>query len=588
MVRTKTMIRKLLGFLVVMVIMGRRQSGALPMCLPVRQTDIQRVSQSLTMYVDELPKVPTVLGYTVEKEDYFKPGYLTIYMFQKKWKFHRDLPETTVFAFGTSAQTATIPGPTIEAIVPTHLTWQNYLPEKHILPWDPTIPTAIPKNGGVPTVVHLHGGLHPSRFDGHPDAWFTANFKETGPTWTQQTDVYPNVHHPGNFWYHDHAKGLTRINLLAGLTGPYVIRNPGLDAKLNLPSGSEFDRHLVIADKQFYNDGSLYMNCTGNVPYIHTQWFPEYFGDVITVNGKAWPYLLVQRRKYRFRIINTSNARYLDLSLTKGLAFTVVGSDGSYLPSPVVTQSIILSPSEIADVVIDFSTTTASESLMNNAAKYPYPNGAQPDQFNGRVMKFIIQASYSTPPDESQIPSNLVTYTPATAAGASVMRYITMYEYQTASNETTHLYINGKRFTDPVSETPKTGSTEVWEVINLTSDDHPLHLHLATLQVIKVQCLADASTFTSCMKTKNDAVACNITGQATGQTIGIPEYEKTWKNTVKIPPGCKTTAIVKFNLVDKNDAPYPFDATGSPRYVYHCHILDHEDNVMIRPMMMVA
>lgn len=136
----------------------------------------------------------------------------------------------------------------------------------------------------------------------------------------------------------------------------------------------------------------------------------------------------------------------------------------------------------------------------------------------------------------------------------------------------THLYINGKRFEDPVSETPKSGSTEVWEVINLTQHNHPLHLHLATFQAIKVQCLVDVNPFTNCMTAKNDAVACNITGQATGQTVDVPSYERTWKNSVKIEPGCKTTVVVKFNLVDKNDAPYPFDSTGPPGYVYHCHV----------------
>ncbi|KAK4752564.1 hypothetical protein SAY87_021362 [Trapa incisa] len=574
----------LFGFVIIFVIV------AMPACSAVTEPALLKVARWPLMYVDKLPQMPKLYGYSRGHDGHsLEPGHLTIGMFQKKWKFHRNLPPTTVFAFGTSADTATVPGPTIEAMqgVPTYVTWQNQLPPSHILPWDSSIPTAISKNGGVPTVVHLHGGLHPSQSDGHPNAWFTANFRETGPAWSQQTYVYPNVHHSGNFWYHDHTLGLTRINLLAGLYGAYVIRDPLLD-KLNLPSGPEFDRHLMLSDKSFYNDGSLYMNRTGNVPSIHPQWQPEYFGDAITVNGKAWPYLQVQRRKYRFRIINTSNARYFSLSLTNGLSFTVVASDGSYLPSPITTQTIVLSPSEIADVVIDFSTTAANESLLNNAAPYPYPTGTSPDKLNGCVMKFIIQAGPSKPPDRSQIPSSLGSYTSASTAGASLTRYITLYEYQTASNQSTHLYINGKRFEDPVTETPKSGSTEVWEVINLTRDNHPLHLHLATFQAIKVQCLLDVNTFSNCMTSKNDAIFCNITKQATGRTISVPAYEKTWKNTVKIEPGCKTTVVVKFNLVGKDEAPYPFDTTGSPGYVYHCHILDHEDNAMIRPMTMVA
>ncbi|XP_019053771.1 PREDICTED: multicopper oxidase LPR1-like [Nelumbo nucifera] len=564
-------------------------SGALARAPPpVTDAVLTQVASSLQMFVDELPVMPKLHGYS-NGPNSPKPGNLVIGMFEKKWKFHRDLPVTTVFAFGTCPEEATVPGPTIEAIqgVQTSVTWQNHLPESHILPWDPTIPTAIPKNGGVPTVVHLHGGIHESQDDGHPDAWFTSNFRETGPTWSKATYTYPNIHHAGNFWYHDHAKGLTRVNLLAGLIGAYVISNPALDAKLNLPSGPEFDRHLMIFDRSFSRDGSLYMNYTGVVPSIHPQWQPEYFGHAIVVNGKAWPYLKVQRRKYRFRIINACNARYVSLFLSNGLSFTQVGSDGSYLPAPVQTQTVVLAPAEIADVIIDFSTSSATEAVLKNDAPYPYPVGSSVDQLNSVVMKFIIPPGNPTEPDTPKIPSSLVSYrATATVDGAAKRRYIVFYEYTTPSGDPTHFLINGKKFTDPVTETPKSGSTEVWDVINLTNDDHPLHMHLATFQAIKVQELVNLAQFNSCMTTNNDAVACNVASYVTGKLTEIPPTEKTWKNVVKIPPGNQTTVVVKFNLVDTN-SPYPFDPTGEPGYVYHCHILEHEDNVMIRPLKLV-
>ncbi|KAI3463727.1 hypothetical protein Pfo_020390 [Paulownia fortunei] len=560
---------------------------------PVSEATIRQVASSLQMYVDPLPQIPKLLGYVATGYGAPPtPGRLTIGMYQTQWKFHRDLPATTVFAYGTSASTATVPGPFIEAIqgVPTSITWENHLPQNHILPWDPTISTAIPKTGGVPTVVHLHGGIHPPASDGSALAWFTANFAETGPAWTQSTYLYPNIQHAGNLWYHDHALGLTRINLLAGLIAPYVIKDPAMEAKLNLPSGPEFDRHLMVIDRSFYADGSLYMNSTGNNPTIHPQWQPEYFGDAIIVNGKAWPYLQVQRRKYRFRIINSSNARYLRFSLTNGLSFTVIGSDASYLPSPVTSPSILLAPAEIADVIIDFSLSTSKESLLTNDAPYPYPAGNPVDQLNSKIMKFVISPGSSIPSDVSNIPPAVKSYRTAVAADAArtaaVTRYITMYEYQSAAGTPTHLYINGKRFTDPVTETPRSGTTEMWEVINLTGDNHPLHIHLAEFQAIKVQKLVDLPGFTACMTSKNDALACNVTGHATGPLLAVPAYEKTWKNVVKIEPGFMTTVVVKFNLVD-NDDPYPFDATAEPGYVYHCHILDHEDNEMIRPLKLV-
>ncbi|XP_027167968.1 multicopper oxidase LPR1 homolog 1-like [Coffea eugenioides] len=554
---------------------------------PVTEATLHQIAASLQMYVDELPQIPKLLGYT-PSYGAPKPGKLTIGMYKTTWKFHRDFPPTTVFAYGTSAAAATVPGPQIEAIqgVPTYVTWLNYLPDHHILPWDPTIATAIPKNGGVPTVVHLHGGIHPPQSDGNALAWFTANFRENGPKWTQSTYMYPNVQHAGNLWYHDHALGLTRVNLLAGLIAPFVIKDPALEAKLNLPSGPEFDRHLMIFDRSFYMDGSLYMNYTGDNPTIHPQWQPEYFGDAMIVNGKAWPCLKVQPRKYRFRIINASNARYLSLSLTNGLEFIIVGSDTSYLPSPVTSSNILIAPAEIFDVVVDFSLAKASEIMLTNDAPYPYPNGTSPDQLTSKVMKFIIKPEAPVPYDKSSVPQGLKTYATSSITEATTKRYIVMYEYQSSTGNPTHLLINGKRLVDPATETPKSGSTEVWEVINLTGDNHPLHLHLAEFQAIKVQQLVDLAGFTTCMKVKNDAIACNVTSHATGSLLDIPAYEKTWKNVVKIEPGYQTTVVVKFNLVE-NDVPYPFDATVEPNYLYHCHILDHEDNEMIRPLKLV-
>ncbi|KAI4326263.1 hypothetical protein MLD38_031593 [Melastoma candidum] len=550
----------------------------------VTEAQLQQIAASLQMYVDELPEIPRLYGYSWDSNGVPVPGNLTIGMYEKKWKFHRDFPPTTVFAYGTSAEAATVPGPIIEALRNTRtlVTWLNFLPQKHILPFDTTIPTAIPKNGGVPTVVHLHGAVDPADSDGSAFAWYTSNFGETGPKWTQATYTYPNVQHSGNLWYHDHALGLTRVNLLAGLVGIYRITDPVFDHTLNLPSGPEFDRHLMVFDRSFYMDGSLYMNATGDNPSIHPQWQPEYFGDAIIVNGKAWPYLEVQRRKYRFRIINSSNARFFNFTLSNGMPFTIIGSDASYLPSPVTTPSFLLAPSEIADVIVDFSLASVKEIILNNNAAYPFPGGDAVDNLNGQVMKFVVTPGNPSPPDNSVVPNILKNYVPTTMT-SSVTRYIVLYEYDSATGNPTHLFINGKSLTDPVTETPKSGSTEIWHVINLTPDNHPLHLHLAYYQALKVQQLVDLDNFTNCMTQKNDAVACNVSAHATGPVDVVPANERTWKNVVKIKPGYQTTVIVKFNLVE-NDAPYPFDATKSPGYVYHCHILDHEDNEMIRPL----
>ncbi|KAJ6853604.1 multicopper oxidase LPR2-like [Iris pallida] len=541
----------------------------------------------LEMFVDELPDMPKVYGFRLNKDGAPAAAHVTIGMYQKKWKFHRDLPPTTVFAFGTSNETATVPGPTIEAVhgVPTSVTWENHLPSEHILPSDPTIPTATPKLGGVPTVVHLHGGIHPPASDGHSAAWFTSSFRSTGPSFLGPTSYYPNIQDPGNLWYHDHAMGLTRVNLLAGLLGSYVIRSPRLEGPLNLPSGPRFDRHLVVFDRSFRTDGSLFLNSTGNNPSIHPQWQPEYFGDAIVVNGKAWPSLRVARRRYRFRIINASNARFYRFSLSNGLPFVHVGSDSNYLRRPVTSSNFLLAPSEIADVVVDFSRSTTDSAVLANDAPYPYPTGDPTDEFNGKVMKFVIRKDETT--DPSRIPKRLMAQPPPAAHRAVKSRYVAMYEFESETGEPTHLLLNNKTFDEPVTETPREGSSEIWNVINLTEDNHPLHVHLGLFVVLEQRELEDPDGFKDCMTKTNDAVACRLDRHATGKRVPVPKYEKGWKNVFKMMPGYVTRILVRFSMLKTGHA-YPFDAKAEPGYVYHCHILDHEDNVMMRPLKIIA
>ncbi|KAH9617185.1 hypothetical protein KSS87_022656 [Heliosperma pusillum] len=456
-------------------------------------------------------------------------------------QFHRDLPPTDVFAYGTTKRHASIPGPTIEALhgIDTFISWRNYLPSKHILPWDPTIPTAIPPNHeGVPTVVHLHGGIDEPESDGHGHSWFTRGFAERGLYWTKRRYHYHNMQQPGTLWYHDHAMGLTRINLLAGLIGAYVIRHPKVELPLGLPSGDEFERTLVICDRDFYKDGSLYMNRTGNNPKIHPQWQPEYFGDVIVVNGKAWPYMEVQRRKYRFRIINTSNARFFRFYLTNGMPFIHIGSDSAYLGHPSRSKYNLVAPSEISDVVIDFANSKSGTDAQVS--------------------------------DPSRVPFKLIKYPLPDLLISSRTRYIAMHEYTSSTDEPTHLYINGMSFDEPVTETPKVGTSEVWYVINLTEDNHPLHIHLALFRTLEQVKLVDFDTFKDCMIKYDDAIKCDIDRHARGMKKCVPAHEKGWKNVFKMKPGYVTKIFVRFSYIHVNGS-YPFDATAEPGYVYHCH-----------------
>jgi FtsP/CotA-like multicopper oxidase with cupredoxin domain len=231
-------------------------------------------------------------------------------------QLHQDLNATTLYAYGTSQATAQYPGPTLIAtqFETALIRWENHIPDaQHFLTVDPTIHWANPVNGGVPTVVHVHGAEVQSVYDGYPDAWFTP-LNETGPEFVTQNYQYPNTQPPTMLWYHDHTDGITRLNVLAGLVGLYFVRS-SFDAAmtaLGFPSG-QYEIPLVIRDMQFWPNGSINFPNIGDNATIHPSWCPEYFGDTILVNGNAWPYLTVYPRVYRFRILNGANARFFQV-----------------------------------------------------------------------------------------------------------------------------------------------------------------------------------------------------------------------------------------------------------------------------------
>ncbi|KAK9705093.1 hypothetical protein RND81_07G033300 [Saponaria officinalis] len=199
-------------------------------------------------------------------------------------------------------------------------------------------------------------------------------------------------------------------------------------------------------------------------------------------------------------------------------------------------------------------------------------------------MKFIIQDTQI--PDPSRVPSTLIKYPSPNLSISSRTRYIAMHEYTSSIDEPTHLYINGLSFDDPVTETPKVGTSELWYVINLTDDNHPLHIHLALFVALEQVALLDFDKFKDCMIKFDDAIKCDIHRHARGKMKRVPAHEKGWKNVFKMKPGYVTKIFVRFSYIHAN-ASYPFDATAEPGYVYHCHILDHEDNVMMRPLKML-
>ena len=210
--------------------------------------------------------------------------------------------------------------------------------------------------------------------DGHPDAWFTHDGR-CGPGYVSSTYTYPNTQEPATLWYHDHALGMTRLNVYAGLAGFYLLREekPGKkkysEQRLKLPEG-DYEIPQVIQDKMFNSDGSLLFANEGLNPDVHPYWAVGFFGDVIVVNGKVWPNLDVERRQYRFRILNGSNSRFYNLKLSNGMEFIQIGSDGGLLKHPARLTSLLLAPAERADILVNFSDIEPGTSirLLNDAA----------------------------------------------------------------------------------------------------------------------------------------------------------------------------------------------------------------------------
>lgn len=525
---------------------------------------------TLTKFVDALP-LPPVLKPTDRSDDI--PFY-KVTMKQVKQKLHRDLPPTTVWGYN-----GMYPGPTFEVRrnEPILVKWKNELPFEHLLPVDRTVHGAEPDKPSVRTVVHLHEGRVRPENDGYPEAWFTRDFENVGPKFVHEVYFYPNCQRPATLWYHDHTLGITRLNVYAGLAGFYILRDEEEEA-LNLPSG-KFEIPLVIQDRSFYPNGELfYPTQPGHEPPPAPQELPidpdlpnpsivpEFFGNTILVNGKVWPFLEVKPRKYRFRILNGSNARFYRFSLSSpSLTFTLIGTEGGLLERKIENVSqITLAPAERVDVVIDFSNHKGQNIILTNDAPAPFPFGDPPSQDLTQIMQFRVKQKLSKP-DKSKVPEKLSCFEKLDFADAVTVRKNTLVETTDEFNRLKLLLgsvnpafpdrANGMTWDQlPITETPYNGTIEVWELYNTTLDTHPIHLHLVTFQILS------RHIFTG--DPNNNPFI--------GPPLPLDPSETGWKDTVRANPGEVTRIIARFG---------PF--TGI--YPWHCHILEHEDHEMMRP-----
>ena len=567
--------------------------------------------------------------------------------------------KTTVWGYGSANDPGTFNSPafTIESManVPTRIKWinglldasGNYLPP--ISPVDQTLHWAnppggpggtdmhgtsqAPYDGPVPIVTHLHGAHVTPESDGNPQAWFLpaaknipSGYATRGSHWDQIAGIAdeqgaatfqdPNDQAATTLWYHDHALGMTRTNVYAGLAGFYLIRGgpydlpegalPGPAPKLGDPAGTAYyEIPIAIQDRSFNADGSLFF--PGNraffedklttqlqIPFAPSPapggqsdvapiWNPEFFGDTMMVNGKTWPYLNVEPRRYRFRLLNGCDSRTLFLKANSALTFWQIGAEQGFLAEPVPLSQLVMAPAERADVIVDFSTFKSGDiiTLLNLGPDLPYQGGQPTVDFTpadpgttGQVMQFrvipLTSKDTSTPPAQLTLPLQ-----PSLGA-ADNTRTVSLNELESKTVFVTEdsqgnivLDAHGDPFgptmallgtlnadgtanpllwSDPITETPTLGSTEIWEIHNFTADGHPIHLHLVAFQVINRE-------------------------DKDGIITGPQPWETGYKDTVIALPGQITRLKAKFDIAGL--------------YVWHCHIISHEDNEMMRPFEVV-
>jgi spore coat protein A, manganese oxidase len=527
--RTRRQFLHHLSFLAAAVARGddlARRNGALPLL------DVTRLAK----FIEPLP-IPAKAKPVGARRDKRNPEkripHYRVSMREFKARVHPHMRPTTFWGYG-----GICPGPTFEVRSgePIMVEWVNALPARHFLPIDHHLHGAETDKPEVRTVVHLHGGRVAPENDGYPEAWVTPGHSIS--------DYYSNEQNAAALYYHDHAMGITRLNNAAGLMGIYIIRDDLEDA-LDLPRG-QYEIPLVLFDRSFWQDGQIYFPHSGKPD---APWVSEYYGSGILVNGKLFPFFNVEARKYRFRVANTSNGSFYQLALASEASlsspkqpFLQIGTDQGLLPTPVELNELLLGPGERADLVIDFS-RSAGRQLYLNTTTTP-------------ILQFRV--SQDTTNDRRRVPSKLIPVERIPEAAAIRSRELTLADYQDRLGRSKVMLLNGMHWSMPVTEKPILNSTEIWGFINLTDDSHPIHLHLVRFQVLDRRPF-DLATF---QLTKRIVF--------TGPALYGDANDLGWKDTVRVDPMTVTRIIVTFERF-----------TG--RYVWHCHLLEHEDNEMMRP-----
>ncbi|HEY3391969.1 MAG TPA: multicopper oxidase domain-containing protein [Lacipirellulaceae bacterium] len=506
---------------------------------------------------------------------------ISVTAFQQQ--LHRDLPATTLWGYNES-----FPGPTfvVDRGQTIKVRWTNNLVDstgdplqQHLLPYDTTLHGAHDHLPRARVVTHLHGSVTDEFSDGYPEYWFSPDPNAPpnglgGPAGNSMVTTYPNNQRATTLLYHDHAMGITRLNVYAGMSGFYLIRDP-IEQGLNLPSGP-YDVPLLLQDRTFYDDGQLYYpdglsslpatdedqgghggHGGGGVPEgfpSQASVVPHFFGNANLVNGAVWPYLEVEPRKYRFRLLNGANSRAYNLVLDAGtagsLAFHQIGTDGGLLANRTERAEVFLGSADRADVIVDFSQFNVGDEIyLRNTgpdAEVGRMNVPADPNTTGQVMQFRVVAPSG--PDSSSLPEALSTierYRPEDAVRTRVLSLdLLVDEYGRPE-----LLLNRSKWTDPITEMVRLGDLEIWQFVNRTSTAHPIHLHMDHFQILE--------RFI----------------RGTGP-VPLAPHELGWEDTVMVGAGENVSIMVKFDQY-----------TG--KFVWHCHLLEHEDSEMMRPFVIL-
>ncbi|WP_204072321.1 multicopper oxidase family protein [Planotetraspora phitsanulokensis] len=576
----------------------------------------------LAKYVDAVPRLPS----PVPQQAAAYPGadYYELTMRQRPWRFHRDLPAGQAWGFWALGAGGPMGlgylGPTLVARRdrPVVVRYRNELPTTHLLqsavdvtlwrnvpgvPPDPPggrMPQNFPSLPNVWVVPHLHGGFDSPQSDGHPEAWFTPDGLH-GPVYATVDGARPNEvvyaytsrQHATMLWYHDHAMAITRLNIYAGLAGLYLIRDAFEDG-LPLPRG-DFEVPLILQDRNLTSDGGLSYPDRGPTPY-HPKWNPNFFGTIPVVNGKAYPYLDMEPRRYRLRLLNGSNQRFFHLWFQDGgtrRPFWLIGTDGGLRAAPLRLTSLLLGPAMRADVILDLTGVPAGTRItMMNDAPTPLPQGDKPvpmpEIMQLRVSKAPSGPDRSAPPDRL----SLRPVTPLQPTHGLPRRQFVITANRDAHGKSTHLAINQRFFDDPVEEFPKVGTTEIWEYINTSGDGHPMHVHLVQFQVLNRQRF-DSKAYLAAYKSwisqgRPPASKPVLAPYLKGPVMPPGADEVGWQDTVVAYPAVVTRIVLRFEL------PPPIDGIPGTRsefpatYIQHCHMLEHEDNEIMRPWQIIS